>query len=414
MHRCLVCTSDLTETILELGRQPVSSHFLKARDQRVVEHDLALALCRRCGVVQLARPFPFRDLVPPYDWITYREPETHLDAVVEKVCTLAEIGTGTVVAGLTFKDKTALERFRGRGVSRIWSLDLSEDLHASNPNANIETVQGLLTPETAIEIARRRSPADILFIRHILEHTEQPQRFMRAVGELLAPDGLLVIEVPDCRANLERQDYTMIWEEHTLYLTPETIAQTLHAAGCTVVASEIHPFPFEDVIVVYARKSPAATPSAMPVAADAVARNTELARSFGRSFPTWTERYRRVFASLTGDGRKLAVYGAGHLSCAFLNFHGLTDYFAGVVDDSPQKQGLYLPKCGLPIMPRSTLAGSKVSACFFGLAPQLEEQIIANCPDYVAAGGRFFSLFADSERSIRHLVDAGRPTTSST
>jgi C-methyltransferase-like protein/methyltransferase family protein len=378
---------------------------MRSPDERTVEHDLSLAFCPACGVVQVVQPFPFRDLVPPYSWVTYREPESHLDKVAETVCRLVEPREDTVVAGLTFKDKTSLDRFRPKGVSRIWSVDLVEDLGAADPNANIESVHGLLTPEAASAIARKRPPADVLFARHIFEHAEKPWRFLQAVGNLLAPDGLLVIEVPDCRANLERQDYTMIWEEHTLYLNPDSMPGILATAGYQCVAVEIHPFPFEDVIVAYARKSPAAASADRKVPPAGIERNAALARAFGQSFEPWTQRYHRLFKDLTRDGRRLAAYGAGHLTCAFLNFHQLADYFAFVVDDSPQKQGLFLPKCRLPIVPRSALTPDKVSACLFGLDPQLENRIIADNTAYVAAGGKFYSMFVDSERSIRPLLD---------
>jgi hypothetical protein len=384
-----------------LGKQPVSSHFLPSPDTRTVEHDVTLALCPACGVVQMAQPFPFRDLVPSHSWVTYREPETHLDKVVDTVRRLVEPSERTVVAGLTFKDKTSIERFRAK-VSRIWSVDPADDLGTTDPNANIESVHGLLTPEASSAIARKRGLADVFFARHIFEHTEMPWRFLQAVGNLLAPDGLLVLEVPDCRANLARQDYTMIWEEHTLYLTPDDVPGILSAAGYDCVALEVHPFPFEDVIVAYARRSAAAESKLQP---DAIARNAALARAYGHAFDSWTERYHRLFKRLTHDGRRLAAYGAGHLTCAFVNFHQLAEYFAFVVDDSPQKQGLYLPKCGLPIVPRSELAPDKVSVCLFGLDPQLEIGIIANNADYLAAGGKFHSIFVDSERSIRKLLD---------
>ena len=79
MGVCRVCSAGPVESTLALGPQPVSSHFAAA-GQQVVTHDLSLGVCLACGVVQLVEPFPFRDLVPPYDWITYREPEEHLDA----------------------------------------------------------------------------------------------------------------------------------------------------------------------------------------------------------------------------------------------------------------------------------------------------------------------------------------------
>jgi hypothetical protein len=387
-----------------LGEQPVSSHFLASEHATSYEHDLTLAVCTACGVVQMQQPFPFRNLLPAYAWLTYREPESHLDKVVETACRLARPNASTVVAGVTFKDKTSIERYRARGVSRIWSLDLADDLGATHPNANIESVHGLLTPEKAAEIAQRHPPADVLFVRHILEHAEMPWRLLQAAGNLLAPDGLMVVEVPDCRANLERQDYTMIWEEHTLYLTPDNVPAVLAAAGFDCIAQEIHPFPFEDVIVAYARKAAPGGNIEAAARPAAVAQGVARARTFGQSYQAWTQRYHELCKALTGDGRRLAAYGAGHLTCAFLNFHQLADYFAFVVDDAPQKQGLFLPKCRLPIVPRNALTPTTISACLFGLDPQLESRIIANNAPYLADGGVFHSMFVDSERSIRKLL----------
>jgi C-methyltransferase C-terminal domain/Putative zinc binding domain len=404
---CLVCGSDRVEKLLELGPQPVSSHFTKTRDAAVIERDLTFALCPVCGVMQLAKPFPFRDLVRPYDWITYREPEMHLDAVVERICSLPGLNQNTAVAGITFKDKTTLERLRARGFSKIWSLDARDDLGATDANADIESVQALLTPAKAAEIVERRGHVDLLVVRHIAEHTEAPAQFMAALATFLAPNGYMIIEVPDCGANLARQDYTMIWEEHALYLTRQTASQILAPAACALVDLEIHPFAFEDVIVLYAQKSEAAAAQSS-AESSAIERSNAVARRFAESFPVWTARYGRLFDRLTEDGRGLAAYGAGHLTCAFLNFHGLAHYFAAVIDDTPHKQGLFLPKARLPIVPRSALSTRQVSACLFGLAPELEDKVVANAAEYAAGGGKFYSMFVDSPRSIRTLLHEER------
>jgi len=402
VNHCLICRSERVETLLDFGPQAVSSHFMKTPDARAIEHDLAFGVCGACGVMQLAKPFPYRDLVRPYDWITYREPESHLDAVVERICSIPGINAQARVAGITFKDKTTLERLRRRGFNHIWSLDAIDDLGATDANADIESIQALLTPERAAEVVRKRGAVDLLIVRHIAEHTEAPRRFMAALATLLAPGGIMVIEIPDCSANLRRQDYSMIWEEHTLYLTPETAPQMLASAGCASVALEVHPFAFEDVIVLYGRKSAAGAIQAS-LEADAVGHSADPARRYAAAFEGWTQRYRLLFDDLTADGRRLAAYGAGHLTCAFLNFHGLADYFAFVVDDTPQKQGLFLPKARLPIVPRSRLTADSISACLFGLAPDIEDKVIANNRDYVDAGGQFYSMFVDSPRAIRKL-----------
>jgi len=398
---CLVCRSESIAPVLHLGPQPVSSHFTAAPDQKSKLHDLDLAVCSACGVIQLMRPIPHADLVPAYDWITYREPETHLDRVVERALELADLGKHAVILGLSFKDATTLDRFRRRGFSRVRCIDAKTELGARKTDAGVESIQALFTRENARAIAERHGPADLVIARHIAEHAERPHDFMAALGDLLAPGGHLLIEVPDCRANLERQDYTMIWEEHVLYFTPETLPQMLAAAGCVPVAWDIHPFPFEDVIVLHARKDAASELRPDP---DAVSRNLGLAKAYGDAFGGWTERYRALFETFTGGGKRLAAYGAGHLTAAFINFHGLAGYFACVIDDTPQKQGLFLPGCNLPIAPRSRLLDGDIAHCLFGLAPQIEDKVIANNADFVARGGQFHSMFADSPRSIRKLI----------
>jgi hypothetical protein len=399
---CLLCGTPALERVLDLGPQPVSTHFTPAAGDAVVRHRLAVAVCRACGVVQLAPPFPFRDLVPPYDWITYREPEAHLDLVTERLLARDSVRAARRAAGISFKDDTTLARLKEAGVPDVWRLDLRADLGAADPRANIESVPGLLTQARAAEIVAARGPVDLLVARHVVEHAGDPRGFLAALGAMLAPGGHLVIEVPDCRANLERQDYTMLWEEHSLYFTPETIGQALAPAGCVPVSLDIHPFPFEDVIVLVGRKL---EEGAAPRAPDhAAARSAvSLALTFSAAHPAWSERIAAALDRLAG-GRRLAAYGAGHLACAFLNFHGVADRFAFVVDDTPQKQGLFLPGSGVPIVPREALAAGEVGACLFGLAPEIEDKVIARNPEFVVAGGVFASMFADSPRSLRRLM----------
>lgn len=404
MSSCLTCGSTQLKHVLDLGMQPVSSHFVSSSAEASKLHPLALAVCENCGVVQLRKPISYTELIPPYDWITYREPETHLDSVVDRLLALDSVGPESAIVGLSFKDATALERFRMHGFSRIRSINAQQDLGAPKAEVGVESIQALLTPERAKSFVARHGLADLVIARHVLEHAEQPIRFMKALATLLAPGGYLVIEVPDCRANLDRRDYTMIWEEHVLYFTPETVRQNLATVGCVPVSCDIYHFPFEDVIVLCARKMGEDVVSAPPIDATASARNAALAEAFGRDFATWTGRYRALFERMTANGKSLAAYGAGHLTEAFLHFHDVAGFFACVIDDTPQKQGLLLPKSGLPILDNERLAAGDISHCLFGLAPQIEDKVIAKNGAFTARGGEFYSMFVDSPRSIRKLI----------
>jgi hypothetical protein len=237
--------------------------------------------------------------------------------------------------------------------------------------------------------------------RHVVEHAESFGRFLTALAELVKPAGYLLLEVPECSGNLLRQDYTMIWEEHPYYFNARTIRHAVESAGFSVMATDVHRYPFEDIAVVYAKKVEAA---AIPFDQMDVARDVGAARVYGAAFATWTARYDELFSRMTSGGRKLAAYGAGHLTCAFLHFHGLARHFAFVVDDTPQKQNLFLPKSALPVVGRKSLAAGQIAACLFGLGPETEDKVIANNRDYLDRGGAFHSMLADSPRTIRSLL----------
>ena len=398
---CGVCGSDHVVTVLDLGSQAVSSHFTARPGETVIERQLRLAVCGHCGVVQLERPFPFRDLVPPFDWITYREPEGHLDAVVDRLAGLPGIEARSKIVGLSFKDRTTLDRLGRKGFQNTQLLDPYDDLGANYPNVNIESVPGLMTAETTRSLARRQRPADMIIARHVAEHAESFAAFFAALAQLVKPEGYLMLEVPECSSNLLRQDYTMIWEEHAYYFNARTIRHAVASAGFSVMAVDVHRYPFEDIAVVYGRKAGAA---AIPLDQADVARDVGAARAFGAAFAPWTARYDGLCGRLTSGGRKLAAYGAGHLTCAFLNFHELARHFAFVVDDTPQKQNLFLPKSGLRVAGRECLAAEHIVACLFGLGPETEDKIIPNNRHYLDSGGAFYSMLVDSPRTIRTLL----------
>jgi hypothetical protein len=76
------------------------------------------------------------------------------------------------------------------------------------------------------------------------------------------------------------------------------------------------------------------------------------------------------------------------------------------VDDTPQKQGLYLPGLAIPIEKPAVMLETGVRLCLLGLAPEVEPKVIARNDAYVQAGGKFASLLAASASSWQRQVAA--------
>ena len=399
---CLVCKSNRLAAHFSVGAHPVATFFLQGRDDPENPVDLTLVECQDCGTIQLEKPVTHDALKAPYSWIYSREPEDHLDDLVERVTKLCGITQGSCVAGVTYKDDTTLDRFRARGVRNVWRLDLASDFGVEDPGASVETLQKVLTPERVTLVAGRRGKVDLLIVRHVIEHSEGLEAFLLACRELLAPDGHLVVELPDCSTSLNLRDYAMIWEEHSLYFVPETFAQSLQLGGFESVEEIIYPLPFENCIVQIAR---VADQSAFKATQAALAQRGTL-KAYADAFLATTAALREVFVREREAGGKVALFGAGHLACAFVNFHDLADLVEFVADDTPEKQGLFLPGARMSILPSAELVNQNITLCVLCLSIGNEDKILANNPDFLERGGRFVSALRASPRAVLTCHDA--------
>ncbi|OLE54943.1 MAG: hypothetical protein AUI36_17040, partial [Cyanobacteria bacterium 13_1_40CM_2_61_4] len=271
-----------------------------------------------------------------------------------------------MAAGVSFKDDSTLARLERKGL-RTWRLDLRDDLGVvdAGPGYGVETVQDRLTPGAADRIAERRGRSDVLLVRHILEHANVPLDFMDALTRLTKPGGYVVIEVPDCGRALDGCDYTTIWEEHTLYYTPETFRQGFPLAGLDVVRMESYPYPFENSLVAIATSNgtgSAVRPSLSPL-------ERQRAVTFGQSLAAYREQVKRLLSEHRRTRGPIALFGAGHLACIFVSVFDVAGDIECMIDDNPHKRGLYMPGSRLPILASSALLERGITLCLLSLNP---------------------------------------------
>ena len=396
---CYICSAPGLVDVFDAGLQPIGNRFLKSADAPEAAYPLRVVQCAACGLLQMREPFPAEELLPAYDWVTYSEPEDHLDELAQTIRALPGIGPDSVVAGVSFKDDTTLDRLTRLGIKNRWRLDLREDLLLGwvHGGHGAETLQLYLTEDAARRIAARRGAADVLLVRHVAEHAYDPAEFFRAFAALIKPGGYVVIEVPDCQRALDAGDCTTLWEEHTLYYTAATFQQSLRIAGLEPVFFRNYAYPFENSLVAILKVAP-------PGRADAAVAAEECAR--GAGFAARLEARRAAFRKYLENYRKsegrIAMFGAGHLAATFLtvmNAPGVIDF---VVDDNPNKRGLFMPGSRLPIVGSDVLLSSTdVKLCLLGLNPLSEYKVIDRQAAFTARGGVFKSIFPSSAVALQ-------------
>lgn len=386
------------ESLIDFGPQALCNRFLARTDETETLFGLALGQCQTCGLIQIVSPVAPVELKPRFDWITYNEQEGHLDDMVDRICRLPCVNKNSSVGAISFKDDSTVARFQKKGFTQTWRLEPGADLEIPDPTAGLETVQAALSTVRAEQIAARRGRADVLIVRHILEHAHQTQPFADALKCLVKPDGCFVFEVPDCKPALSRRDYSMPWEEHILYFTPETFRHSLTLLGFSELDYQCYVYANENSLVAIVKNRETGVTGKVHV--DTLAAQKKLGQSFGGAFPAYRSGARRALVECRKNRGKIAVFGAGHLSCFWINALGVADLVDFIVDDHPKKKGLFMPGSHLPVRGSASLIEEKVGLCLLSLSPESETKVVAKNHQFLEQGGSFASIFPGKANSL--------------
>lgn len=393
---CLGCGAGGVEVLVDLGPQPPSNRFERADARPAETHPLVVGQCNGCALVQLLDPMPPAMAKSRFNWLTYNEPEGHLDDLVGRLRVLPGIDSSSRIVGVTYKDDTTLARFNRLGYANTYRYDMAGDLDLRDPRAGLESIQGAIDEQQVAALAARHRVADLLMVRHILEHAHHPRAFLRVLRSLVKPGGYLVFEMPDCTRFIGACDYSFLWEEHVTYFSEQSLRAFLKASGIALQAIHLYPYPLEDSLIAVVRNAP---PAKQGADVGDVGAALAAGREFGARHAQAGERMRDLFGRWRRDGKRVALFGAGHLAAKFINFFRLGGMVDCVIDDNEHKQKLLMPGSRLPI--RGSAALSSMDLCLLSLNPESEQKVLAKNQSFLDRGGRFLSIFASSARAAQ-------------
>lgn len=394
---CRLCGGPLNDPGLSFKRIPVCNRFTISREQ-AERHDLRLDQCARCQLIQLGHSLPVDAVMPRLPWIKYREPEGHLDSVVDRLLSEYCSKAGSSFGVGPF-DQPLLCRLEQRGLTSL-ALDTRPPQCVENKGfPYLETWQRGLNAENLAQISDARGKADLVSCRYLLEHCHDPLGALRGLRHLVSADGVLLVEVPDSTKFLAARDYSFIWEEHISYFVESTLRLLATRAGYTVLGLHRYPGDLEDALVAALR--PSASEGGADVA-PARSSQSDLFRFYVSGLQPSKDLVRSSVAGAAGPHRDgIALFGIGHQAVMFVNVFDLSEYVAAAVDDDPNKCRYFPPGFHVPVIPSQTLLqDTRIRTCLFAVAPGIEHKIRDKLAPLVERGVQFRSIFAGVSGSL--------------
>lgn len=375
--------------------QPPSNRFIDlVKGDEVTDecYLMSLGYCQQCATIQLVDRMPVEAMRLRYDWLTYNEPEGHLDDVAAKLMSLPGINANSRVLGTTYKDQSTIDRLKRLGLSK--DACIQEDDFGDLPHPfGLETIQNCLSEVKVVdELKQKYGSVDLLIVRHIIEHAISAKSLLENMSKLLTPSGYMMLEMPDSSHIFHADNHAFIWEEHISYFNEESIYKLASYAGAEVVWVSRYSYPYEDSLN-FVLKFNEHAPTHIPIVEKEIQTTSEHIESFSNTLVKKQHYWREILKPYQQQGKKVAIFGAGHLTVKFINFLQLDDLIECVIDDHPKKVGLVIPGSRLSIVSSSELESRGIKTCISTLNPESEAKVLKKLHGYFSSGGEFLSAF---------------------
>jgi len=394
---CRACGDSHFRRFLSLGPSPLANSLPQSPDEFANEPFFPLDVysCRTCSLVQLLDVIDPEVLFRDYIYLTGTS-DTVAAHNIEYAATVVDcVGLvhGDLVVEVASNDGSLLKCFKAYAV-RALGIEPATNIAQRAVAEGIETINRFFDSAAARDVRASNGPAKAVIGNNVLAHVDNTQDFLRGCRELVAEDGLVIIEVPYLRRLIDRLEYDTIYHEHLCYFSVSTLIRLCEAVGLRIVRIDqvsVH----GGSLRMYAARTDGQAGHSRDVLALA-----EEERAAGLTAP---ERYTRFAHAVDGNrraildlleglkttGKTVAAYGAPAKGNTLLNYCGIdTSLVPYTVDRNSMKVGRYTPGMHLPVLPVATLLERQPDYVLV-LAWNFAEEIMRQQQEYRDRGGRF-------------------------
>ena len=333
LGNCGVCEGSRLVDAVRLPAFPLTGVYLSPGESVdfPLRLDLTLANCEECGHYQL------REQVNPAQLYnadySYRSSQSHLSQqAVQFVQQFVEHVSGKkyfeCVLELGCNDLALLAAFQPYaklriGVDPIW---IGQEV----PEQDGLRILGGYIENTDLE-NELETPPDLILAMHTFEHIADPFSALARLATVSAPDGLIVLEVPDLATMHRNGRYDQVFPQHLHYFSKSSLIEMGRRAGCACVGYAYNERHWGGSVLVGFRRGEETTKD----------------QDSGPSVDEFVDGYTRMRSRLSALRDNLCSlpfpilgYGAGQMLPS-LAYNMDTDFrfLVGLIDDDEARQG---------------------------------------------------------------------------
>jgi hypothetical protein len=262
--------------------------------------------------------------------------------------------SGDLVVDVGGNDGSLLMEFRKENRNLHYlNIDCSKSFIETNADNHIEYLNEYFCKDTVLPYKAR-----LITSTNVFQHTEDIRSFVQGIERNLSSDGVWCLEFPYVFTTLMNDNYDQVYHEHVYYYCLRNIKDLLEQEGLRIINVSYHNMHAGTLRVLSVKHDSWRLPDCTIFSFLNLEKSLteEYCIKWGiRAYEKITE-FQNFLSNLLDQGAKIAGFGAAAKGCVFLNSCDIDDdMIQFVIDDTPFKQGKYVPGTGIKVVSRNVL-----------------------------------------------------------
>lgn len=392
---CRICGSASLQTVFDLGQLVSCGVFPAVGEPDPPSMPLEMVQCSGCGLVQLRHNFHRDDLFR--NTYGYRSGinesmRDHLAGIVAVVERRVKLREGDVVLDIGSNDGTTLGFYKAPGLVRI-GIDPTIERFQQYYQPGIRTVADFFTRDNFRKL-NVGAPAKVVTSIAMFYDLPNPNAFVADVRDVLAPDGIWVLEQSYLPTMIDMRSFDTICHEHLEYYGLKQIVLLAERNGLKVIDACLNDANGGSFRVTMCHAHQPYTGNDEAIGA---LLNREKAEGYDGQRPfeklvacvaAVRENVMTFLRDAKCDGKVVHGYGASTKGNTLLQYFEITtDLLPVIADRNPTKYGCWTPGTNIPIVAEDDSRAQRPDY-YFVLPWHFRDGFVARERDFLDRGGK--------------------------
>ncbi len=355
---CHFCgNTDLTE-IINFGKMPPANSYVPTKYSAETCYPLILQFCDCCGLIQAPNVHSPEKIFDDYAYLSSTSSSwlSHAKKFCLEIQKSELVSRGDAILEIACNDGYLLQNFDLKNY-RVFGVEPASNIADVAISKGLNVFKAFFSKEFANEFVSENGRVDMVVANNVFAHTPFLKDFVEGLKIILAPGGVISIEVQYAPIMIEKCLFDTVYHEHFSYHHLRSLEIIFSSVGLRIFDAELLPshggsiriyvghdeLDEQSVSDRYRRLQKEEQESNF-VSLDAL-------KSFGKKALELKYNIVEYINGLKKDGYLVAGYGAPAKGNTLLNYCGLNcDQISFVTDKSVEKIGKYLPQTSIPIV----------------------------------------------------------------